>query len=197
MIRNFTIGAAFAAVLFFTIPAQGAMIELAATGTNVEVGETFTIDVIARDINLGGYQLQLNFDPLLATLTDIAFGDSLGAPFSFADGFATIDEIFLDEVSFADSSLLLDLQGASTGNQFRLARLTFQALSSGTASFDILSAILSDFDGNDATAELSGVSIDISRGTTPPPSDVPEPGTYVLLAGGLGLIAAVKRRRQR
>jgi hypothetical protein len=123
------------------------------------------VDIVASNINLGGYQLNLGFDPLAASLDSITFDQALGAPFSFTLSSQAIDSVEMDEVSFADEATLLALQGdAAAGNQFSLIHLTFTATQAGTANFTFNPAVLTDPAGNPIDAALRGLSVNISTG---------------------------------
>ena len=183
---------ALPAVLFGCGVAAKADIFLSTATPSVTVGSTFEVDIVASNINLGGYQLNIGFDPLLASLDSITFDQFLGAPLSFTFGSQAIDSVEADEVSFADEATLLALQGdAAAGNQFSLVHLTFTALQAGAANFTFNPAVLTDLAGNPIDAALRGLSINISTGM---PTPVPEPATWALLVGCLIAMAIVKRR---
>lgn len=183
---------ALPAILFGCGVAAKADIFLSTSTPSVTVGSTFEVDILASKINLGGYQLNLGFDPLVASLDSITFDQFLGAPLSFTFSSQAIDSVEMNEVSFADEATLLALQGDAVGNQFSLVHLTFTATEAGMANFSFDPAVLSDFSGNSIDAALRGLSINITSGT---PTPAPEPATWTLLVGCLGAMAILKRRR--
>jgi hypothetical protein len=184
---------ALPAILFGCGVSAKADIFLSTATPSVTVGSSFEVDIIASNINLGGYQLNLGFDPLLVTLDSIVFDGFLGSPLSFTSSQQGIDSLEIDEVSFADEATLLALQGdAAAGNQFLVARLTFTATQAGTAAFAFNSAVLTDQAANALDADLRGISISISSET---PTPAPEPAAWALLGACLGVVGLVKRRR--
>lgn len=165
-------------------------IALVPSSAEVNVGAAFTVDVVAQDVNLGGFDFTLGFTPLLASFNMAEFGPYLGAPMSFQAADAQIDTIMLDELSFEDSTVLAGLQG----DQFTLATLHFTALSAGTATFDIQSSFLTDLDGNTIAADTLGTVVQV-RDINPPPASTPEPATLSLAAFGATFLAIGCYRR--
>ena len=170
-------------------------IALVPSSAEVNVGSAFTVDVVAQDVNLGGFDFTLGFTPLLTSFNMADFGPYLGAPMSFQASDAQIDTITLDELSFEDSTVLASLQGAAgAGNQFTLATLHFTALSAGAATFDIQSSFLTDLDGNTITADSLGTVVQV-RDNNPPLASTPEPATLSLAAFGATFLAIGCYRR--
>lgn len=171
-----------------------ASILLSSPVSTVAVGSTFEVDVRASDLNLGGYQLNIGFDPLLASLSSISFDQFLGSPLSFNFGQQFIDTIELDEVSFADAPTLLALQGdGASGNQFPLAKLTFLAEQAGTVEFTFLSPVLTDLTGNPVTTDFLAGRVTITDIAIP--ATVPEPDTWASVAICVGALVLIRRRR--
>ncbi len=203
-IQTLIAGAAIAAVLFLGPVAKAGTISLNPSSTDVTVGSDFKVNVVASDVNLGGYALTIGFQPLLTSLTLIEFSNGLGAPMSFQYGQDNVDQIEVDEVSFADGSVLLTLQGdAAVGNSFPLVTLSFAAQNPGTANFQFLYDDLTDFVGSPVTATLTGTTVTIkSSGSNGgsgggPTGAVPEPATGSLMIGSLGVLFYLVRRKQR
>ncbi|HEY6987558.1 MAG TPA: cohesin domain-containing protein [Bryobacteraceae bacterium] len=165
-------------------------IALVPSRAEVNIGSAFTVDLVAQDVNLGGFDFTLGFTPLLASFNMADFGPYLGAPMSFQAADAQIDTITLDELSFEDSTVLAGLQG----NQFTLATLHFTALSAGAATFDIQSSFLTDFEGNTITADTLDTVVQV-KGGNPPPTSTPEPATLSLAAFGATFLAIGCYRR--
>ncbi len=165
-------------------------IALVPSSTEVNLGAAVTVDVVAQNVNLGGFDFTLGFTPLLTSFNMADFGPYLGAPMSFQSADAQIDTITLDELSFEDSTVLAALQG----NQFTLATLHFTALNAGAATFDIQSSFLTDLDGNTITADTLGTVVQV-KDNNPPPASTPEPATLSLAAFGATFLAIGCYRR--
>ena len=170
-------------------------IALVPSSAEVNVGSAFTVDVVAQDMNLGGFDFTLGCTPLLASFNMADFGPYLGAPISFQAADAQIDTITLNELSFEDSTVLARLQGAAgAGNQFTPATLHFTALSAGAATFDIESSFLTDLEGNTITADSLNAVVQVKDGN-PPPASTPEPATLSSAAFGAIFLAMGCYRR--
>lgn len=188
-----------AALLLTTLSAQAAFIEIVPSKAEVHVGETVSIDIVANELNLGAFDLTLQFAPALVGLTgEPTFFGFLGGPdSSFFGSLPGLDNVNLAEVSFlTDPNDLLGLQGTQS---FKLATLQFSALSAGIAQFAFSSAMLSDIDtATPVSADLLTASVvirSVDPGPGPEPSPVPEPGTFLLLAASGILFFPYLRRR--
>lgn len=163
--------------------------------TTISVGGFGTVDVGIsgldnfRSPSLGAFDLNVEFDPLLFSLSAVAFGDpaqgdqldlfGLGAVTDVVQG---VGQINIFELSLDSSADLDNLQADS----FVLFSLTFKALALGTSNLGISVNSLSDASG---FVPLDAV---ISPGEL---HAVPEPATLWLL--GAGLLATLNVRRQR
>ena len=186
-----------ATLLFTAVLAQAGVISLTPTSTSVNVGDVFAIDIMASDLNPGGYELTVGFSPALVSLPDpfnpVEFFEFLGGPGGSIQGpNSGLDFVEADETSFlTDPADLIALQGTVPGNLFRLARIQFRAEQQGTADFSFLFDYLTNLDGSSRiTADLVGTRVQIGE----PTSAVPEPGTVMLAAAGLGAIVVLRRR---
>ena len=198
--HRFLLRAALPAALLLTaVSAQAAFIELVPARTEITVGESVSIDIIANDLNLGAFDLTLQFSPALVGLAaDPTFFGFLGGPDnSFFGSIPGLDNVNLAEVSFlTNPNDLLTLQG---NEPFKLATLQFSALAAGTAEFSFSSALLSNIDTTTpVSADLLTASVvirGVDPGPGPDPSPVPEPGTFFLLAAsGIPFLPYLRRR---
>jgi len=190
------------AILFFA-PALGSAstISLVPSSTVVTVGDTFTVDLIASDLQLGGYDVTFGYNPLLGgiDLDHIDFDVHLGGPAnSFAAWIATLDTLELTEVSFLTSPAdLMALQGDPC---FALAHIPVTALIPGVLSLDFTpSPFFGATDYSGAPIEgvnYVGASITILPAAEPPASEAPEPHPAVLILTGVCLVAAARLGRR-
>ena len=193
--------AAPAILLLTTIAAQADSIRLVPSSTNVTIGSSFDIDVIAEDTNLGGFDLTLGFNPALvgfnAVVPDLFLGDPVFFE-SFFNSAVGLDTVQISAVSLLESAAVLGLQGNAPGNSFRLAKLTFEANAAGIAGFSFAQTYLTDLNAQEVSSNFFGASVTIggTQEPSPEPSPVPEPATWAVVAG-VGLIilgrASIKR----
>lgn len=175
--------------------AHGAILSTSLSSASVTAGQQFTLDVIVSGLDagqaLGGFDLDLVFNPALLTPDHVVFGDRLGVVDvdQFTSAVLTPGRADVAAVSLASEVTLLGLQSGP----FTLAQLVFDAVGPGSAAidFDALAApglLLSDQFGNaiDVTAS-SGATVRITSS-----GSVPEPGTLLLFVPGL-LMAAWRR----
>lgn len=178
--------------LFASSLAQAASVSLVPSSSSVGVGQTFSVDVLVSGLtsgqDLGGFELDLLFDPALLSVSGYTLGSSLGIYSS---------DIMLTEVddlssgltgsgvySLAAVSLLQDL--SVQADSFVLLTLQLLAQDAG-ASILGLSGTLYDGFGLTLTADLGSASVSASA--------VPLPGAVWLLLGGLGGCMGLVRRR--
>jgi len=155
------------------------------------VNGTGSVDVIVSNLAdiLTLYDLTLTYDPTLVQVSNVNFGGFLGGPAdSLQESTPISGSLNLFELSFLDDPALTTLQP----NSFRLATVTFQALSFGTSP---LSITVNDLFGAGGlalpTQSVSDGQLEVSVGT----GVVPEPGTWLLMVSGLGVAGVLRRRR--
>ena len=190
----------FASTFFFTPHAHAILIEAISSSTDVNVGETFRIDIVISGLEqlqqpqlVRGYHLDLAYSPAIATATDVLFGDYLGLSHpltSFLQKSAiTDDNVMLEENSLWSDPILSEAQPDS----FRLASIDFLATDLGTLNFDFLPYLNFGIDVKGRGAQL--LPVDHRGGwVNINPLSVPEPATVLLLGIGLFVLAAVKNR---
>src|SRR5215510_3964639 len=143
MTKRLLLGMAGAAILAFSPGAAAAgIISLVPSHSTVTAGDIFQVDLIATDLQIGGYDLILGYNPLLGLIEEsgVLFDSSLGGPDdSFTFLFPGLDSLELGEVSLLTSPA--DLAARQSSLSFPLAHLTVTALSAGTLNFDFVSAL--------------------------------------------------------
>jgi hypothetical protein len=180
-------------------PAHGITLSLQPASSTISVGGVGTVDVVISGLgngvtpSLGGYILEISYDPALVLPTAVTFGPHLDAGIAGSSSAWMIvspGTLGIDEVSFEDSAAL----NASQPPSFTLATLTFQGLAAGVSAIGFLSVDLTSEDpccGLDA--DIANASLTVAASTT-----VPEAGATWLLLGlalvGLHGFGASRRR---
>ncbi|MFN7935968.1 MAG: hypothetical protein U0R19_21740 [Bryobacteraceae bacterium] len=195
MMNQFLLGMAATAILFFSaIPARAGAIRMVPSSSSVFVGTPFDLDIVAENLNLGGFDFILGFNAGLVGVNgadpDLLLGDTALFEAFFNASFG-LDTVQVSEVSLLSPAELLSLQGSSASNAFRLARFTVQANAPGVAEFTFSQMFLTDMEANQVEADLIPAQVILAAveepTPEPPPVDAPEPGTW-MVGVGLGLI---------
>ena len=193
-----------AILAFLPGAAKAGTISLAPSQTTVTVGDVFQVHVIASDLQLGGYDLILSYNPLLAAIfeTDLTFDSRLGGPTdSFTFLFPGLDTLEFGEVSLLTSES--DLAALQNQPSFPLAHISVKALTPGLLMLDFVSTSYTgatNYSGapvGDITYQAAAVSV-----VDPPPQDfppvhIPEPTTAPLMAIAVVLLPAIRVWRHR
>jgi hypothetical protein len=182
---------------------EAAVISISPASQNANVGGTVSVDILVSlglGEVVGGVSLFLGFNPAILTGASYTvdpnaqMGVAAGG-FDFSGGFSggVLDLFFL-----ADGSLNQAALGALQGTGFRLATVSFTAVGNGTTPLTLSfaqpgGAFLSDANG--AVLPSTAVNGSVCVGPTCGVTQVPEPGTLVLLGMGLA-IAGLRHRRQ-
>jgi hypothetical protein len=167
------------------------IVSLSPPSQDAEVGDPVSVDIRVDGLTdaIGGFSLTLDFDDEVLEGVGYTIGGALGLgndeSFGFAVGAGSLDLYF---TSVADESTL----AAAQGTGFILATVTFQALTDGLSPLTLLNVVLSDATGAEEPFTQRNGDVCVGGDCAAP---VPEPGTILLVASGLG--AAISRRYRR
>lgn len=160
-------------------------------GTAPQIVSAYDLDVTYDSAILGN--ASVDFSPLEGVL-----GTTVGDP--FLDDYWTGANLSAGRIDFWALSFLFDAQLFSLqGNSVTLATLNFKAIGLGTSALTLDSQTYPGIDikGLNATElalDVNNGSVTVIDGGTPA---VPEPGTFLLLGGGLAGLAFWRRRIKR
>lgn len=176
-----------------------AIVSVTPTPIIVEVGDTFSIEVMVdADDPVGGFDLDITFDNTVITWSVFSFTDAATNSFDNEfGGFGTISANLLN----------VSLVGDPIGNNlatlpFQLASVSFNAVALGVSTINLPYVDLSDELGDALLGKqvAGGIVCVVQDKRAFNPQDcvvpVPEPGLMALLATGLAT-AAVRRRQGR
>lgn len=142
------------------------------------LGDKISIDVMLSEMDvsedLGGFSLDLLYDPTILQFNDVSLSDNLGSltagdAFDFGSGLVSPGQLFLSNLSLLEPEEL-----AFQSNDFKLATVTFNTLSFGKSILSLDNVILSNSYGNELTFSAVNGS-----------ASVPEASTVSLLGSGL------------
>lgn len=184
--------------LFCCSLCHGAMVSLNPLTITAAAGGQFTVDVVVDGLSggqlLGGFDLDVVFDPAVMAAHSVVFGSALGADGidQFSSSVLSAGRIDFAAVSLLDGLALSALQFVP----FTIAQLVFDALAPGASaiSFDLITApglLFSDEFGIALPVD-AGAQADV-RVTAGGVVYVPEPGTLALVV--LPLMALARRQR--
>jgi general secretion pathway protein D len=169
---------------FLSAFAQAATISIEPPNLAVNIGDSFTLHVIAADIvDLYAFQVDLVFDPVVLFGSSNVEGEFLltaGSTFFFE---GTIDNT-AGTVSAIASTLVGPVSGASGFG--KLAAIQFIALGSGASSVTLSGVVLLD-------SSLANIPFATDGGTVTVddiPEPIPEPRTLELLLAGIAILLA-------
>lgn len=171
-----------------TAPASATTLSFAASPAAVQVGDTFTLNVLVAEApDLYAFQFDIAFDPAIVQASTVLEGDFLSAggraTFFFP---GTLDNI-AGTVSFTANTLVGPGPGV-TGEGI-VVHLSFHALAPGQSDLSFGNVVLLD----SALAELAATPMDGAIDV----SSVPEPASVALFGIGLAVLMASARRRMR
>ncbi|KQV52609.1 hypothetical protein ASC95_07210 [Pelomonas sp. Root1217] len=169
-------------------PVSATTLSFAAPAPAVQVGDTFTLDVLVADApDLYAFQFDIAFDPAIVQANTVQEGDFLsagGRATFFLPG--TIDNS-AGTVSFTANTLAGPGPGVSGDGL--IVHLSFHALAAGQSSLSFGNVVLLDSALMEvATTHMAGaISV----------ASVPEPASVALFGIGLAVLTAGARRRGR
>ena len=154
---------------------------------NVNVGEGFSLQVSVTNVaDLFAYQFDIAFDPSVLAAQSITEGTFLsgGGSTFFVPG--SIDNT-AGLISFTANALFGPITGVDGGGV--LAQMTFDAIGGGISSVNLSGITLLDSTLSDMSADVVAGSVQVQPGA------VPEPGSFWIVALGIGWLGATRFRR--
>jgi hypothetical protein len=165
-------------------PAAAVPLVSVGPSTVVAPGDSFFLDINIGDVkDLFGFQFDLFYDPAVVSANDIVGGtflSSTGEDF-FIPGL--IDNL-AGTIAFTANTLLGPIAGVSGSGT--LARLNLTAKAAGSSVVGLANLLLLDSSLSEISAGTQNATVTVTT--------VPEPGTIVLLATGLGAAWLGRRR---
>jgi general secretion pathway protein D len=182
------------AALVFAVPGFAdslPVLSVTPASSSIDAGSDVPLDIdISGVTDLYGFQFDLNFDPgtlSAASITEGSFLSAGGSTFFLA---GTIDNN-TGTIAFTANSLLGPGPGAAGSGT--LAIVTLTGIAEGSGSVDLSDVILLDSNLNLLDASLLGASVTV----TPKTVTTPEPGSLLLFAVALGILALWKTNNDR
>lgn len=174
-------------------PALGASLSLDPPALIVSPGTSFDLDVVISDLAgdlVSGFDLNLAYDAAVLDLVGVTFGALLGDPVLDA-----ITEVLPSPglVNFVELSLLSDADLAALQPAgFVLATLTFDVIGPGSSTLTFVPGAAGSIEV--LGAEATSLDLTVGSGSV---ESLPEPGSWMLCAGGVLAVAALRRRLSR
>jgi general secretion pathway protein D len=164
--------------MLYALPAAaGPILSIQPASSGISVGQTFSVNVFLTDaVDLYAYQFDVGFDPSVLSANGISEGPLLataGTTF-FIPG--SIDNV-TGTISNTANALFGVVPGANGSGV--LATVSLKAIGAGTSNVTLFGVTLLD-------SSFSGITVSTLGGSATASGVVaPEPGSFLLLAGGL------------
>jgi hypothetical protein len=166
----------------------------------VPVGATVDIAIKVKDLTepIGAFEILLSFDDAILSGDDYETDpdDKLG-PGGFDFSFGFLGGGLLDLFHDADPAFDAADLAAAQGTGFTLATVRFTALAPTTPDFTLLRLEVVDLSDADGLSLLDRKTEDGRVCVGDAPCGVPEPAMFTLLATGVAVFAARRRRSRR
>jgi hypothetical protein len=180
--------------------AQALILTVTPSVTNISVGDTFSVDIVASDLSfdplstIGAFDIDVAFDSSLLRMDLVTFGTGLNLG-DLSGSLQTVTDwstsVEVDEISFFDSDTLYTSQPLD----FTLFTLDFTTLALGSSSLELTANSISDALASNGglVPTIQNGNVNISNGN----SAIPEPGMISLFSLGLitGLLVTMRRRK--
>ncbi len=174
-----------------------ALVQVLPSLTESFVGDALSVGISIGDVtDLFDYQFDINFNPAVLRaelVVDGGFLTSAGGTSVFDGPFALTIDNTTGVISFLDSLLGPVPPATGVTGTGLLARINFTALAVGFSDISFASAILEDSSGLPIDYQLVDGRVAVAER----PGSVPEPGTILLLAPALVVLARKARNRRR
>jgi len=158
-----------------------AILLLSPSSATVSAGEVFTVSLsVSGAVNLYGWQVDIAFDPTILSALSSSEGSFLSSGGSVATFFipGTMNNLTGLVDNMADSRTV-SITGVSGSGL--LATLSFQGLAPGTSALTLQNVLLANVLSQPLpVGGLSNTSVGVTA--------VPEPGTLMLMLGGLAAL---------
>jgi len=192
-------------------PAQAIILAVTPSSQTVATGSSTTVSLSIAGLGgaaaLGGFDLDLGFNPSILSLREVYFGDPglSGDQLDLAHAGAVICSPGHDTSPSCPADLdggminLLELSldapdalNAFQADSFILGTFLFDTLSPGQSVLSINRLVLADAFGGRLIADIQSGHITVAA-----PNAIPAPSSLVLLAAGMVILMAVSEKRSR
>lgn len=208
--KNLIANLACLLLLLGASPAQAILLTFTPPSQTVAPGSTASVSLSIAGLDgataLGGFDLDLSFNPAILSLRGVSFGDpdlgdqldlggfgavicspgydtSLSCPADLAGGMVHLFELSLDAA---------DALNAFQSDGFILATILFEALSPGQSNLAVIRLVLTDALGDGLIAGIQSGRITVAA-----PNAIPAPSSLALLAVGMAMLRLCNGRQLR